>query len=75
MRDKTIESVVLTEQRKPKGILTNRDILMQVTAEGKETLMTKVQDIITLNPVVVSESIGVWDLFRQSRSMGNAVSL
>jgi CBS domain-containing protein len=64
MRDKKLGSVVVTEKEMPVGILTDRDILMRITAEGRDASSTKIREIMTPNPVVVSEMVGIWQLIQ-----------
>jgi CBS domain-containing protein len=70
MRDKNVGAVVVTVQEKPVGILTDRDIVMRVTAEGKEASATRIRTVMTPNPVVVSEQEGVWGLIKIMKEHG-----
>ena len=70
MRDKKVGSVIVTQQEKPIGILTDRDIVMRVTAERKDASAIKVRDVMTANPVLVSEETGIWELIQGMKNYG-----
>ena len=70
MRDKKIGSVVVTEQDRPIGILTDRDIVLRVLAKRKDTSTIKIRDVMTSNPIVVSEAIGIWELIQTIKKHG-----
>jgi CBS domain-containing protein len=70
MRDKKVGSVVVTEQDRPIGILTDRDIVLRVMAKRKDPSTTKIRDVMTSNPIVVSEAIGVWELIQTIKKHG-----
>lgn len=55
MRDHDIGAVVVTENHKVRGILTDRDIVVRAVAGGREPAQVRVQDVrsadlVTLNP-------------------------
>ncbi len=70
MRNKNVGAVVVTAQEKPVGILTDRDIVMRITAEGKEASTIRVRDVMTPNPVVISEEEGIWELIQIMKAHG-----
>ena len=53
MKNKEIGSVVVEEKGKIKGIITERDILKRVVAEGKDPKRTKASEIMTPNPKTI----------------------
>jgi CBS domain-containing protein len=59
MREKNVGCLVAVEGEKLRGILTDRDITLKVTAEKKDPQQTKVRDIMTANPtrIVVSKTL------------------
>lgn len=67
MQDNKIGAVVITEQEKPIGILTDRDIVLRVIISGSEPSGTKVRDVMTKNPYIVPEGIGIWELIKTMR--------
>lgn len=70
MRNKNVGAVVVTAQERPVGILTDRDIVMRITAEGKEASTIRVRDVMTPNPVVIAEEEGIWDLIQIMKAHG-----
>ncbi len=70
MRDEKVGSVVVVEHQRPIGILTDRDILMRITAEGKDASVTQIRDIMTPNPVVISEEKGVGEVIQVMKVHG-----
>lgn len=62
MRDRKVGAVVMTEKDRPIGMLTDRDIVLRVTTHGKDPSTTKIREVMTPNPTVVSEEIGIWEL-------------
>jgi CBS domain-containing protein len=55
MNEYQIGSLIVLEQGKAKGIVTERDFLRRVIAEKKDVVNTKVKEIMT-TPLVVTES-------------------
>lgn len=71
MREKKIGAVVMVDEDRPIGILTDRDILLRVMTDGKDASTTKIRDVMTKNPFLVSEGIGIWELIQTMKK--NAV--
>ncbi len=65
MKDRNIGSVVITEKKKPVGIITDRDILLRVIAQGKDLGNIKVKEVMTKKPMVLSEEIGLFDALKK----------
>lgn len=59
MRDAHVGCLVVTRDDHPVGILTDRDIVLRVIAEGWDPAMTVVSDVVTYHPFVVKESDGI----------------
>ncbi len=53
MKEKNIGSMIIEENLKVKGILTDRDIAFAVAAEGKNPSTTRVCDIMVHDPITV----------------------
>ena len=51
--------VVVTEDRKPVGIVTDRDLVLRVLAPGLDAARTPVRDVMTRQPVTASEQTSV----------------
>ncbi|MDA8085459.1 MAG: CBS domain-containing protein [Nitrospiraceae bacterium] len=53
MKDKKVGSIIIEENLKVKGILTDRDIAFAVAAGGKDPSSTLVSDIMVQDPITV----------------------
>ena len=62
MREKNVGCLVAVEGEKLRGILTDRDIALKVTAEKKDPQQTKVRDIMTANPTRITVNKTLHDL-------------
>jgi CBS domain-containing protein len=62
MREKNVGCVIAVEGEKLRGILTDRDIALKVTAEKKDPQQMKVRDIMTANPTRIAVSKTLHDL-------------
>lgn len=62
MRDEQVGSVVIEEEHRPVGIVTDRDITVKLTAEGKDPQHVTAEDVMTENPVTVQRDAGVFEL-------------
>ena len=47
MEEKNIGSIIVVEERKPMGIVTDRDILLRVINRGLDSKRTSVADVMT----------------------------
>ncbi|MEN2973977.1 MAG: CBS domain-containing protein [Candidatus Caldarchaeales archaeon] len=47
MKEKKHESIIITEERKPLGILTLKDIVYKVVAEGRDPKKVKLRDLVS----------------------------
>ena len=65
MEDRNVGSVVITEKKKPVGIITDRDIILRVIANEKDPSKIKVKDVMTKNPMVLAGDIGLFDVLKQ----------
>lgn len=71
MRQRTVGClVVINARREPVGILTDRDLVIRVLAEGKDPYATRVEEIMTPGPKTVSEAAAIEDALRLMRSGG-----
>jgi len=60
LRDQHVGCVVVTtKDRRPIGILTDRDITIRVVAEGKDPNVVRVSEIVTPAPLVLREDDGL----------------
>lgn len=62
MRDENVGSVIIEEDDRPVGIVTDRDITVDVTAEGQDPHDVAAEDVMTPDPVTVGRDAGVFEL-------------
>jgi CBS domain-containing protein len=62
LREKNVGCLVAVENGKLSGILTDRDIALQVTGGKKDPQQTKVRDVMTANPVRIAVNRTLHDL-------------
>ena len=67
MEDKNVGSVIITRDERPIGIITDRDLVLRVTAREKDPQRTCAQDIMTREPFVVSDEAGIFDVIECAR--------
>ena len=75
MRDQHVGDVVLIDKqengkRVPVGILTDRDILLEVIAKGVDMNTITVGDVVTYELLTAGENDEVSDVIKQMRSQG-----
>jgi CBS domain-containing protein len=56
LRDHGVGCLVVTRDGRPVGIVTDRDVALRVVAEGRDAEVTRVDDIVTFDPIVLKES-------------------
>lgn len=64
MRDRRVGSVVLVEQGRPLGIVTDRDLVTRVMAMGYDPAQLAVREIMTAFPIYLSTSQTTSDAVR-----------
>jgi len=64
MRQKRVGALVVATGRKPKGIITDRDIVVAVVAEGLDPSQVPVGDVMRSKPAVIREDKGIQDALR-----------
>lgn len=70
MSDRNVGSVVVLENGRLIGLLTERDVLTRVVAAGRQPDMTCVADVMTRHPIIVSPRATVeevMNLFTEKR--------
>jgi len=74
MRKNHVGDIVIVDTRDgqpvPVGIITDRDIVMHVIAEGIDYHPIIAEDIMTLEMQVVNEDSSIWELHRLMREKG-----
>jgi CBS domain-containing protein len=61
MRTKNVGALVVVNAGRPLGMLTDRDITMQVVAQGKDPDATRVGDVMHKKPITLREDQGILD--------------
>ncbi|MFC7138145.1 CBS domain-containing protein [Halobaculum litoreum] len=62
MRDEGVGSVVIVEDGRPTGIVTDRDLATGVVAESADPERRTARDLMTPDPVTVPATAGVFEL-------------
>lgn len=62
MRDGTVGSVVVVEDERPIGLVTDRDIAIRVGADGLDPTAMTAEGTMTPSPVTVDAETGLYDL-------------
>jgi CBS domain-containing protein len=74
MRDQHVGFLVVVEQKHggqiPVGVLTDRDIVVQVLAAGADASLLTVGDVMTRKPVLANDSDDFAELIRGMRTAG-----
>lgn len=74
MRDHHIGALVVTEARQgietPIGILTDRDLVIEVVAKGVVLQSVLVGDVMSLDLQTAHEADGIWDTLQRMRIKG-----
>ncbi len=70
MRDNSISSVILTEDKKPYGIVTERDLVWRVVASGIDVNSLKASDVCSRPVLTVSEDEGIEDAIKMMKEYG-----
>jgi CBS domain-containing protein len=70
MTDMNVGSVIVVDDDKPSGILTDRDIVTKVLSRDKDPKTTKIRDIMTSPAVTISEDRDIIDVTRLMSERG-----
>ncbi|HXV79040.1 MAG TPA: CBS domain-containing protein [Candidatus Binatia bacterium] len=70
MQSKHIGCLVVIDESRPVGILTNRDIVLKVVASEKKPTETVVKKIMTANPTMVNVNYDLLDAVRLMHNRG-----
>ena len=64
LRSQHVGSVVVVEEHRPVGILTDRDIIMKVVAQEKDPKAIRAYEIMTTNPALININLDPLDATR-----------
>jgi len=74
MRQHHVGTLIVVEDREdqavPVGIITDRDIVVEIVAQEVDTDSIVAEDIMSFDLVSVRETDGIWDTLVQMRSKG-----
>ncbi len=71
MHDLDVGSLVILDgDKKPIGILTDRDIALRIVCDAKDPKVTTVNDIMTSHPVTIPMSTSTEDALKRMRVLG-----
>ena len=70
MRSRNIGALVVVNAGRPIGMLTDRDIAMDVVARGMDPVSVRVGDVMRKKPVTIREDLGILDAVRAFAKSG-----
>lgn len=70
MRSKHVGCVVVVNDSRPVGILTDRDIVLEVVASAKKPAETAVREVMSVNLTMLNVNYDLLDAARLMRSRG-----
>lgn len=70
MRDAHVGSVVIVRDRRPIGIVTDRDLVIRILAERKDPETTQISEAATLDASTLPRSAGIDTAVRLMREKG-----
>jgi CBS domain-containing protein len=70
MRERRVGCLVVTRSGRPLGLVTDRDIVIRVVAEGRDARTDKVGDFATYDPITVSVHEGIETVVARMRRHG-----
>lgn len=62
MRDEQVGSVIIETDRKPVGIITDRDLALRTIADGADPATQSAEDVMTEDPCCIDCDAGVFEL-------------
>jgi CBS domain-containing protein len=65
MQEETVGSVIIEADDRPVGIVTDRDLVLEVLEPRREASEVTAEEIMTETPVTVRDDAGVFDAIRQ----------
>ena len=70
MQNRSVSCLVVLENRKPAGMLTERDIVQRVVSRGRDPRQTSVGDVMTMPVVTVDNDLGLAAALETMRRKG-----
>ena len=69
MKDEGIGSLIVLEKNRPVGILTERDIVTKIVAEGKEAKKMKIGDIMSSPLISINPDLDIYEAARKMAAL------
>jgi CBS domain-containing protein len=66
MREESVGSVVVTEGREPVGLVTDRDLAMELCKDGVDPAAMTARDVMTEDLFTVEADAGIYEAIRQT---------
>jgi CBS domain-containing protein len=70
LRDERVGCVVVAEDERPLGIVTDRDLVLRVMAAGREPGKTPLREVMSAEPVFLTKERGFDQLLATMRQQG-----
>jgi CBS domain-containing protein len=70
MKEKNIGCVVVTENHRPVGIVTDRDIALRSTSLCDQPEMALIESIMTRDPTIIRKDTGIFDAIQEMKTTG-----
>lgn len=64
MEEENVGSVVIVEEAQPRGIVTDRDITIEIVARGRDAASVTAADVMSEDLVTVGTDSGIFDVLR-----------
>jgi CBS domain-containing protein len=64
MRSKNVGALVVVNAGRPVGMLTDRDVAIEVVAKGLDPDTARVGDVMHKKPITIREDLGIFDAAR-----------
>ena len=64
MRSKNVGALVIVNAGRPVGMLTDRDVAVEVVATGMDPDAVRVGDVMHKRPITIREDLGIFDAAR-----------
>jgi CBS domain-containing protein len=70
MRDRGVGSLVVLRDGHPRGIVTDRDLVLRVLAQGRHPGSVRLEEVVTYDPITVSVHDGIETAVERMRLHG-----
>jgi CBS domain-containing protein len=70
MRDRGVGSLVVLRDGHPIGIVTDRDLVLRVLAQGRAPASVRLEEVVTYDPITVSVNEGIETAVERMRVHG-----